>query len=36
VIETCRLRARSPWRYLETVITAGRAGLPVPRLPVAA
>ena len=36
VIETCRLRDRSPWRYLETVIAAGRAGLPVPALPVAA
>ena len=36
VIETCRLRDRSPWRYLETVIATGRAGLPVPALPVAA
>jgi len=36
VIETCRLRGRSPWRYLEAVIAAGRAGLPVPALPVAA
>lgn len=36
VIETCRLRRRSPWRYLEAVIAAGRAGLPVPPLPVAA
>lgn len=36
VIETCRLRGRSPWRYLEAVIAAGRAGSPVPPLPVAA
>lgn len=34
VIETCRLRSRSPWRYLVTVVTAGRVA--VPRLPVAA
>ncbi len=36
VIETCRLRKCSPWRYLQAVIFAGRAGLPLPVLPLAA
>ncbi|HFE37566.1 MAG TPA: IS66 family transposase, partial [Gammaproteobacteria bacterium] len=36
VIETCRLRGCSPWRYLEAVIAAGRANLPTPLLPAAA
>jgi len=36
VIETCRLRACSPWRYLQAVIAAGRAGLPTPLLPAMA
>lgn len=36
VIETCRRRGCSPWRYLETVIAAGRAGLPAPPLPATA
>ena len=35
VIETCRVRQQSPWVYLATVIHQRRAGLPVPRLPVA-
>lgn len=35
VIETCRKRNSSPWRYLETVIANRRAGLPVPLLPIA-
>jgi len=34
VIETCRLRQQSPWKYLAEVISnRRRAGLPVPRLP---
>jgi hypothetical protein len=36
VIDTCRLRKCSPWRYLQAVISAGRADLPIPALPVAA
>ncbi len=35
VIETCRKRQQSPWIYLATVIRNQRAGLPVPKLPVA-
>ena len=35
VIETCRARQQSPWVYLAAVIHQRRAGLPVPRLPVA-
>jgi transposase len=35
VIETCRVRQQSPWVYLAAVIGQRRAGLPVPRLPVA-
>ena len=35
VIETCRVRQQSPWVYLAAVIHQRRAGLPVPRLPVA-
>ena len=35
VIETCRLRKVSPWKYLAEVITARRKNLPVPPLPVA-
>ncbi|MDQ6978841.1 MAG: transposase, partial [Mariprofundaceae bacterium] len=34
VIETCRLRQQSPWKYLAEVISNRRAGLPVPRLPL--
>ena len=33
VIETCRRREASAWRYLGTVITAARKGLPLPALP---
>ncbi len=36
VIETCRIRECSPWRYLADVITKRRAGLPVPPLPLPA
>ncbi|MGR9108371.1 MAG: IS66 family transposase [Gammaproteobacteria bacterium] len=35
VIETCRKRQQSPWIYLATVIDSYRAGLAVPKLPVA-
>jgi hypothetical protein len=35
VIETCRVRQQSPWIYLAAVIDQRRAGLPVPRLPMA-
>ena len=35
VIETCRVRQQSPWIYLAEVIRHRRAGLPVPKLPVA-
>ncbi len=34
VIETCRIRQCSPWRYLSDVIANRRAGLLVPPLPV--
>ncbi|MGH8475520.1 MAG: IS66 family transposase [Methylococcales bacterium] len=34
VIETCRWRGHSPWRYLASVSAAGPAGSPVPTLPV--
>lgn len=34
VIETCRLRQASPWRYLATVIAASRKGLVPPSLPI--
>ena len=34
VIETCRIRQCSPWRYLADVIASRRAGLPVHQLPV--
>ena len=34
VIETCRIRQCSPWRYLAEVIANRRAGLSVPPLPV--
>jgi transposase len=33
VIETCRCRGASSWRYLGTVIAAARKGLPLPPLP---
>jgi len=33
VIETCRCRGASTWRYLGTVIAAARKGLPLPPLP---
>lgn len=33
VIDTCRLRGHSPWRYLQDAITQRRAGLPLPALP---
>jgi hypothetical protein len=33
VIETCRRRGASSWRYLGTVIAAARKGLPLPPLP---
>ena len=33
VIETCRLRGASSWRYLGTVIRAARKGLELPPLP---
>lgn len=33
VIETCRLRLASPWRFLAAVIDAARNGLPLPGLP---
>jgi transposase len=33
VIETCRKRQHSPWRYLQTVIANRRAGLPALPLP---
>lgn len=35
VIETCRKRQQSPWLYLAAVIHSNRAGLAVPKLPVA-
>ncbi len=34
VIETCRLRQASPWRYLASVIDAARKGLVPPSLPI--
>jgi hypothetical protein len=33
VIETCRKRAASSWRYIASVIAAAREGLPVPVMP---
>ena len=33
VIETCRIRQQSPWRYLESVIENRRAGFVAPPLP---
>jgi transposase len=36
LIETCRKRQASPWRYLAEVIAQGRRGQPVPGLPPAA
>lgn len=33
VIETCRKRNASPWKYLEQVIKAGRSGNQIPTLP---
>ena len=33
VIETCRIRQQSPWRYLESVIDNRRAGFIAPPLP---
>ncbi len=33
VIDTCRRRNASPWRYLAEVVAAARQGLPVPSLP---
>mgnify|MGYP000854698532 FL=1 len=33
VIDTCRQRGHSPWRYLERVIADRRAGLPLAPLP---
>ena len=33
VIETCRRRKASAWRYLGTVIAAARKGSPLPALP---
>ncbi len=36
VIETCRRRGASSWRYLGTVIAAARKGLPLPAIPAAA
>jgi hypothetical protein len=35
VIDTCRQRHHSPWRYLQSAIRDRRAGLPLPPLPVA-
>ncbi len=35
VIDTCRLRAVSPWPYLAEVIAAGRSGKTIPPLPQA-
>jgi len=35
VIDTCRLRDVSPWRYLELVIKERRSGRDVPPLPIA-
>jgi hypothetical protein len=34
IIETCRIRNQSPWIYFRELITARRAGLPAPMLPV--
>jgi len=34
VIDTCRLRDVSPWRYLELVIKERRSGRDVPPLPI--
>jgi hypothetical protein len=34
VIETCRIRNRSPWKYLTEIISNQRAGLTVPPLPL--
>jgi len=34
IIETCRRRGASAWRYLGTVLSAARQGLPLPALPV--
>lgn len=36
VIDTCRQRNVSPWRYLEDVIRERRAGRVVPELPAGA
>ena len=33
VIDTCRQRGHSPWRYLARAIADRRAGLPLPPLP---
>jgi len=33
VINTCRQRGRSPWRYLERTIADRRAGQPLAALP---
>jgi transposase len=33
VIDTCRQRRHSPWRYLQDAITQRRQGLPLPALP---
>jgi transposase len=33
VIDTCRLRGHSPWRYITTAITDRRAGRPLAALP---
>ncbi len=35
IIETCRVRQQSPWLYLAAIIRQRRAGLPVPKLPIA-
>lgn len=34
IIETCRRRGVSAWRFLGTVLSAARQGLPLPALPV--
>jgi hypothetical protein len=35
IIDTCRKRQASPWRYLAEVIDRGRRGYPLPSLPAA-
>ena len=35
VIDTCRQRGRSPWRYLESAIASRRNGMALPPLPTA-